>query len=273
MKALLLNFFLLFFLFQSAAQIPDYFANNPTWSCGYWELGQTPSEELNEDFLYYLSGDTLIQGNTYSTVNRKGFKNYYVGGPVNIWFDEHTKMYVRQVGRSIRFSYNHTIDTYDIWDSLLVNYELQIGDNVEGHIFYGVQGDTIQKIDSILINSEYRKVFFTDTITGRSFTEGIGHQTQDNGPQGEIFQPFNFGLSGNDSYIYCYGQNNMELWNSIGVPGNCNLSLNLEEQINTPTKTLIRVTDLMGRETGSKPNIVLIYIYNDGTTEKVFIVE
>lgn len=39
------------------------------------------------------------------------------------------------------------------------------------------------------------------------------------------------------------------------------------------TKTLIKVVDLMGRETTLKSNEVLIYIYSDGTTEKVFQVE
>ncbi len=38
-------------------------------------------------------------------------------------------------------------------------------------------------------------------------------------------------------------------------------------------KELIKIVDLMGRETEDKPNTLLIYIYSDGTTEKVFRVE
>jgi hypothetical protein len=38
-------------------------------------------------------------------------------------------------------------------------------------------------------------------------------------------------------------------------------------------KQVVRVVDLMGREVQEKPNVVLIYLYNDGTTEKVFRVE
>lgn len=41
---------------------------------------------------------------------------------------------------------------------------------------------------------------------------------------------------------------------------------------NSP-KTLVKVVDLMGREAESKPNTLLIYVYSDGTTEKVFRVE
>jgi len=41
----------------------------------------------------------------------------------------------------------------------------------------------------------------------------------------------------------------------------------------TTTKTLIQILDLMGRETVFKPNTPLIYVYDDGSTEKVFSVK
>ena len=41
----------------------------------------------------------------------------------------------------------------------------------------------------------------------------------------------------------------------------------------TTSKTLIQILDLMGRETPFKPNTPLIYVYDDGSTEKVFSVE
>lgn len=40
-----------------------------------------------------------------------------------------------------------------------------------------------------------------------------------------------------------------------------------------PQKILIRVVDLLGREVPDTPNQVLIYVYSDGTTEKIFRVE
>jgi len=45
-------------------------------------------------------------------------------------------------------------------------------------------------------------------------------------------------------------------------------SLELSE-FNT-TKNLVQILDLMGRETTFKPNTPLIYVYDDGSTEKVF---
>ena len=42
------------------------------------------------------------------------------------------------------------------------------------------------------------------------------------------------------------------------------------DELNSVSKELIKITDLMGRETKDIPNTPLIYIYSDGTTEKVF---
>ena len=46
----------------------------------------------------------------------------------------------------------------------------------------------------------------------------------------------------------------------------------IEENSNSP-KQLIKITDLMGRETTYKPNTILIYVYDDGTSERVFKLE
>lgn len=45
-----------------------------------------------------------------------------------------------------------------------------------------------------------------------------------------------------------------------------------KEQISS-TKTAVKIIDSLGRETKDTPNIPLIYIYSDGTTEKVFRLE
>ena len=41
----------------------------------------------------------------------------------------------------------------------------------------------------------------------------------------------------------------------------------------TTSKNLIQILDIMGRETTFKPNTPLIYVYDDGSTEKVFTIE
>ena len=69
--------------------------------------------------------------------------------------------------------------------------------------------------------------------------------------------------------LICYGQNNIPIWNAIG-DDECNLTLNNQELSLNTVKTLMRIVDLTGRETDAKSNTLLIYIYSDGTKEKVF---
>ena len=44
-------------------------------------------------------------------------------------------------------------------------------------------------------------------------------------------------------------------------------------ELSSTTKELLRIVDLMGRETTFKPNTPLIYVYDDGSTERVYRVE
>jgi hypothetical protein len=56
---------------------------------------------------------------------------------------------------------------------------------------------------------------------------------------------------------------------SFSTDCNNTCALGLDEFSNTP-KQLLKIVDLMGRETPYKPNTVLIYVYDDGSIEKVF---
>lgn len=71
---------------------------------------------------------------------------------------------------------------------------------------------------------------------------------------------------GNMSYDTCIFQNPVTFnLNPVGTAG-------INEGSHT-TKKLLKITDLTGRDTPYRPNTVLIYIYDDGSTEKVFIFE
>lgn len=45
------------------------------------------------------------------------------------------------------------------------------------------------------------------------------------------------------------------------------------EDISNPNKTLVKIIDLLGREIKFTPNVPLINVYDDGTTERIFIIE
>ena len=59
-------------------------------------------------------------------------------------------------------------------------------------------------------------------------------------------------------------------WIDNNIVGNCNSLINSDELINSSNnyRYLIKVTDMLGRETKGKKNVPLFYIYNDGTVEK-----
>ena len=59
---------------------------------------------------------------------------------------------------------------------------------------------------------------------------------------------------------------------NVNISDNCpNCTSSLNEL--TTSKNLIQILDMMGRETPFKPNTPLIYVYDDGSIEKVFSVE
>ena len=53
----------------------------------------------------------------------------------------------------------------------------------------------------------------------------------------------------------------------------CQSSLGVNEMNISSKKELVKIVDSMGRITANKPNSLLIYIYSDGSTKKVFRVE
>jgi hypothetical protein len=58
--------------------------------------------------------------------------------------------------------------------------------------------------------------------------------------------------------------------NQIQIPGNnSHPCMNSIEDLDAPSRALVRIIDIIGRETTFKPNVPLIYIYSDGTAEKV----
>jgi len=58
--------------------------------------------------------------------------------------------------------------------------------------------------------------------------------------------------------------------NQIQIPGNhSHPCMNSIEELDAPARELVRIIDFIGRETTFKPNVPLIYIYSDGTAEKV----
>ncbi len=65
------------------------------------------------------------------------------------------------------------------------------------------------------------------------------------------------------------------VYQQILIRSTTNTTVGVEELENglVKVKELIKIVDITGRETEDRPNTLLIYIYSDGTAEKVFRVE
>lgn len=60
---------------------------------------------------------------------------------------------------------------------------------------------------------------------------------------------------------------------SVELDAMCSPNSNGIDELFGTDKQLVKITDLMGRETTDKSNTTLIYIYSDGTTDKVYRME
>lgn len=226
MKRLLLLTFLVSNL--SFGQTPDYFGNEPSWQCRYWNSNQwiPPYIPYWEHFVYYVNGDTSAAGYTYQKIHRRGYRDVdFNSVQKDVLFDEPTGWYVRQVGRTIRY-----FDLQAGVDSLLISYEKNVGDTFDHFEGQGcwTSTDTIQKIDSVLVNNAYRKVFYLDSTTGPVITEGIGHQSFIDFDEGHVFYDWCSGV-GFSYAITCYGENEIPYWQSESNGAACQLDVGLKE--------------------------------------------
>jgi hypothetical protein len=87
-----------------------------------------------------------------------------------------------------------------------------------------------------------------------------------------VFYPgLGMGCNELEFILYCF-QKNTNI-HSILMSSSINVAFSGIEELSGHTKQLIRVSDLMGRETSVQSNQLLIYTYSDGSKEKIFIQE
>ena len=265
----------------STAQIPNYFDDNPSWICeekksGLWG----PGCYSVDNYLYYTEGDTIIGSYTYKKIKRKGWTSLdgacWTG--VKTYYDDGYCFGFRQDGRKVYINDSGV-------DSLYVDYNLNIGDTLSKCYLLPYQPSipfTVISIDSALISSGYHRIFefeYTefDTIPFYLY-EGIGIFSASS--QSGLFnlaaiinQPFEWW-----NYLCCYFQNGTIEFENVGI-GHLPFDLTLFdftvgiEKLDLPDKQLIKVCDLLGKETNRRTGTTLIYYYSDGTIERKMILE
>ena len=88
----------------------------------------------------------------------------------------------------------------------------------------------------------------------------------------------NVSISWNGLILTTSGDYSVTLYNSVGCDSIVNLNFTFDPASainynNTNQRTLIRITDILGRETNGTRNEFLLYIFDDGTVEKRIIIE
>ena len=219
-------------------QIPDYLGNDPSWHCfnvsGHPQVSQSIQYT---DYNLFLNGDTTINGIAYKKVYSKGvfWQNGVNGGvsimPSNFWnpaMIDGEALFVRQVNRSYHF-YHVGSGT----DSLLMDYDYQVGDVPRGHITNTLNSsDTIVAIDSVMVGTNYRKVFYLDASLERRIIEGIGCYAgtlpENCGAAFNVLNVMDDCFEGGH-YFYCYGEQGTGLFPTVQTAA-CNLALDLSEK-------------------------------------------
>ena len=154
-----------------------------------------------------MSGDTLIGSMMYSKVYKSGKRycqsqvNSYCGLLAGLIRQDvpSRKVYIRQ----------------GAGDSLLYDFSLVVGQAVPYTIHGGVPGDTLVKIDSVLIGTKYRKRFNFKPYHSVPIIEGIGSEAG-------LLEP-KFGFSTDDSWaLGCY-HDSVVSWFSNNSNTTCSL--------------------------------------------------
>lgn len=209
---------------------------------------------------YTIEGDTAIGSYQYSKVYIS-FK-YEEGTDAGQWCNESINYYehyfgaIREAGKQIFLLPNLSSLEYLAYD-----FNLLVGDTLpspDGNLSANSNGRIINSIDSVFVFGSYRKKYVVNNY--KYIIEGIGASTG-------LFNPMVYYPSECYMAMLCYSE--------YGIPDlflqDCNMNLNVRESNeNSETPILIKIVDIVGRETTIRPNTPLIYICSDGTARKIF---
>ncbi len=151
-----------------------------------------------------------------------------------------TQIYLKQPvgGTSGHLTFGHALgDPYDYLNALI--------DNVS--VWY----TAMEPDDVVMYSNCLPKATDPHLVTYWTFNEGTGNVV------GDI-------VNGNNGILYGTNAN----WRTQTRPYfNCSAGIST---IQSDEKELIRIVDLMGREITEEPNKILIYLYSDGSMERIF---
>jgi hypothetical protein len=213
---------------------------------------------------FTIEGDTIIGGLQYVKIYAK--TKHEQGTDQGQWCDESTTYYefyygaVRESGKRV-----YVIpDVFNPIEYLAYDFNLTIGDTMpspDGNIGTNPLSRIINLMDSVLVFGSYRKRYLVSS--NKYVVEGVGSSKG-------LFNPLDFNTSNCDMRMLCYSEYDTPDYFLLDCEMNLSINTLTSDDM---TRCLIKIVDYLGRETELKPNTPLIYIYSDGTAEKVFRVE
>lgn len=270
-RALNILILIWFFAFPGTSQVNLPFPD----STGAWVMtdvayGSPWDPDYWYSYRHFVGNETTINGKTYRELKYGHFdiNNFQNASIVGHYRIDSLQVYFRFADQMNPNIYGCYLDTGDI---LLYDFDLQPADTfylaeIGGQSTYII----LDSIDSINYNGNYYRRFNFNPYNYYTYelpyywVEGIG--------SAEGFFPFFYYFEA-DHFFHCFHSNGETFEFELGGASDCfSIPLGVEE-LNNNQRELIKIIDVSGRETKEKPNTLLIYIYSDGTTEKVYRVE
>jgi hypothetical protein len=221
-KFLLLTTLIVSFLGQS--QTNDYFQNGAKWRINRTGISMVASCGMMQFYVCEIAGDTTIGAHTYKKfihhglATELGIMGYMGPCAPDSTFSQHYA-FLRQENERI-----YLYDRFDQIDTLLYDFDLQVGDFLP--LTYNNLSSDIQidNITTIQVGTETRNVFHFNQGNGiDSLIEGIGHNK---GLIGTM-QPFEFF----EYELMCFSLDGTSYYPSLGVA--CDLTVSTQEIIQT----------------------------------------
>lgn len=233
-------------------QSNEYFKHGEGWAdVGYGAEGNT--------FYSYVFqvGDTIINNDTLVKLK----KPYTVSD---------TTFYLAKSHLGVLTAYYSNYNFTSIGDSLIMDFSRldSITQRIYNNMGSSYTAKAINSIDTVYFGTVAKKIFdINDDCIFFGYDDYVYEGVF--GFYESCFESINL--------LLCYSisdssyQVNLNTFTYLSS-GSCSINLGIDE-LNTEKKKIVKVVDLMGREVEEKPNNIFIYIYEDGSTEKVFRIE
>lgn len=231
------------------AQTPNYLADGSKWRINSVGLSLTAPCWTQGKYVVEIVGDTMIGAYSYKKMVHHGsITELPINPQPGVFCNPPTTFsahygFVRQENKKL-YSY----DGMNLQDTLLYDFDLQVGDTLPQTIINSDTAITVTAITNFQVGNETRSVFELSTNLGiaEKWMEGIGHNK---GLLGHM-QPFEFF----ESDLICYSRNDTTYYDN-GIDG-CDLNVGtMELQANIDLKAY------------PNPSTDFVTIYSDRLSE------